>query len=115
VPPSPQDPDDAPRRPWPARRAPLPLFDPARAPPGAPWESVQLAAAEAALAAARQANSPIDAWEAGCLILRCGFVCGGRGVWGGGARGAEPHKGCVHQAVGSQRLAPLWICHLACP
>ncbi|KAI8469362.1 MAG: transport protein Trs120 or TRAPPC9 TRAPP II complex subunit-domain-containing protein [Monoraphidium minutum] len=56
-----QDPDDAPRRHWAQRRAALPLFDPLRAPRGGPWESVQLAAAEAALSAARQANSPIEA------------------------------------------------------
>ncbi|GBF95068.1 hypothetical protein Rsub_07569 [Raphidocelis subcapitata] len=64
-----QDPDDLPRRHWSQRRAAVPLFDPTRS-PGAAWQSVQLAAAEAALAAARQANSPIEAWEAGALILR---------------------------------------------
>ena len=64
-----QDPDDLPRCHWARRRAALPLFDPSRC-PGAPWEAVRLAAAEAALAAARTANSPIEAWEAAALILR---------------------------------------------
>jgi hypothetical protein len=88
-----QDPDDTPRRHWSLRRAALPLFDPTRAPPapGGCWEGVQLAAAEAALSAARQANSPIEAWEAASLIMRWGFGVGG-GV------------GCAHRVGGGGRL-----------
>lgn len=37
---------------------------------------MQLAAGEAALSAARQANSPIEAWEAAALIVRWGWGAG---------------------------------------
>jgi hypothetical protein len=39
---------------------------------GTRWHSISIAALEVALEAARQSNSPADAWEAAAALLRCG-------------------------------------------
>lgn len=53
-----QDPDDIPRVHWTAKRA------------AGKWPIVQMAALEGALLAAKQANAPVEAWEAAASLLR---------------------------------------------